>query len=645
LKKRIILLFIIFLLGFTLIFTPTNLNAENFDQTENGVGTALITDLDADGNLTDEHDYAGYGAVQLLTQIGAEYTVEPLSALEDKEILLNYQTVIMPSTIEDEDILDQVVEYVESGGIFISGGMDLTRDEPGVTLSANSQKQVPEIAANFTHNSEHPILENIHPDGMPVLIPHGMSSYPVLSASADAEGYGRVEFGNNVGDALIINKYGEGIFITYGVNPFATAGYGMGMVTELLEERYEFPTRPDENIKSFNWQTVDSIREEYISYDDVHLIWGEEYGNLIRQSLLWAHEKQDSPVIWQWHWPDLAPFAATIQHDRDFDVAETDADMAAFRAIEKNYGVKSALYVLVHHDTDFRFTQTDKTQKWYEEGWEIALHADRYPDPEDFEDKMRDDLDTISDAIGIPISEIRGVMHHFVRYYRDTPLWWESIGFEYDSTLYDMDWRQPFFTGTSMPFYLKHGTDILSVIELPSRTGDGEMTQPKSDPIPYMYGTDDMDQVKTNIEAYVSAVAEAYGHASWNAHPSHRRRASGRGEDMQTWFIEEAQRLDAWFPRPVDVAQRYRGISELELEITSWDGEELRLSISSADITAPLPLEDYSLLIPQSINGNAASEAVVDGAQVNINSFNVNGWDVAALVFDITGDHEVVVSY
>ncbi|HHT25640.1 MAG TPA: hypothetical protein GXZ82_00135 [Firmicutes bacterium] len=598
---------------------------------------ALIADISPDGTLTHAQDYAAYGASQMLTQLGVPYRIEPTDTLTNLNLLSDYTIVIYPGHQLSGAAINTLTSYVEQGGVVVLGGSDSSQAALGVQVIGSGTSGVPQIAGRFTHQSEHPVLQGVTQRAMPILLPHGTSSYPVITAVGGAQGVGSAQLGTANGAALVIKNHGNGYFITFGTNPFASFGYGLGFATDPDEQHYLFPTHPGETHKVFNWETALAIKKEFVSEDAPNLFWGDEYAKLVQQTLVWAAKQQAKPFVWQWYWPELKDFAASIQHDWD---GGKGPDAIEFREWEEARGVRSALYVLVPD----RYPPAE-AKLWYEGGWEIGLHVDKNPAPTDVAAKMIQDKAHMVANIGIPAEEIKGMCVHYLRFYKDSPLWWHEQGFLYDSTFYDMDWKQASFTGTLHPFYLKHGDKILSVLELPGRNEDGVMMANNG---AYYLGTSNLNLAKERLKSYVDAVAAVHGHASWNGHPSHRHDAL-YGIEMQDLYVSYLRGengyapKNVWFVRPVDVAEWYIARAQMRIDQT-WDGKTLTVTLQPAAGTSA-SLEGYTLLFSETLDSQRVKEIRVNGQMVEARSVSAAGEQFSAIIFDVAENCRVEVVY
>lgn len=594
-------------------------------------GTAnigLVVAMQDQTTLNSAKDYASYGALQLFAHLGLAKTDIPPEALASEEELARFKVVVNPATSLAKEYALSVLSYVEQGGVYISGGLDMDLPAAGVTVLAKTSAGKPALFGNFTHNAAHPILTSVHSSGLPVLLPPGCQPFGIIKATNGANGYGKVTFKKTSGDALIIAQYGKGWFITFGVNPFATVGYGMGMATEPAEPHYIFPTKPGETDKSFNWQTALAIKETYINDDKTNLIWGDEYTKLVLQTLLWAYDQIDTPLAWQWYWPNAYDMAATIQHDWD----SGDGYYARqIREAETGWGVKSVLYVLIPS-----MKSAQEVANWYKSGWEVGLHADKEPLESQFLAKMRKDMQTIAKTAGVPISIMEGVAHHYVRYYKDAPLWWEQLRLTYDSSWYDMDWKQVFFTGTSHPFFIKVGGRILPVLELPSRNEEGVQTNNNG---AYYLGQLNIDLAKARVRDYVDAVERMNGHASFNVHPNSPD-INAKPFVQEQGYVAYIKGFDgysgknAWWATPLEVANWYKGRSQVGIT-QHWNGNVLQVELSITNITTSLPLTGYTLLAPAQQGSRAVRSVLLDEKPIAYRIVQREGRDFAEVIFDL----------
>jgi hypothetical protein len=477
--------------------------------------------------------------------------------------------------------------------------------------------------------------------GLPVL---STSGFYLIKGFANSEAMGSVKYSNKKGDGLIFTKYGEGTFITFGMNIFESVGYGMGMPTAKDEQHYLFENAPEETNKAFNWKTNKSIKKTYreditkdANLNDVNVIWGDEYSTLVFKVINQNLENKAKPMIWKWFWPEDHEFAASIQHDWD---SGNEMQARVFRLAEKLWGVKSALYVL----TTTRFSPSE-LMAFHNDGFEIGLHADKDPTEEDMKLKMQLDIDSIISASNLNLKreDIKGICHHYVRFFKSLPLAWEEMGFVYDATWCDTDWKSVFFTGTSRPFNIKHGKRILDVLELPSRSSDVGFVRNNG---MYTFGTSNIKVAKERVVKYIDAVKDKYGHASINIHPCNYERLNSFDlEEEYVSYIKgfgHYQPKNAWFVRPIDVAEWYNKRADVKIEtysITSNSSSTVFLYTLSGSI------EKLPLLVQKELAGKKLKYVKVNGEKSKFDIVNRYGQDFISIKVSFTDRCEFALSY
>lgn len=587
----------------------------------------LITKLGSDTKLYRENDFAAYGAMQTLDRLGLFYDIVYPDKINE-DMLNYYQAVIYPYTELSPDLTKKMVTYAEGGGSVILGGLNRSDSDIGIASTEPVKIKVPEVSAIFRTGRNHSITKGIASTGLPVL---STGNFYLLKGDKCTAELGTVTVENEKsGSGVIIKSLENGCFIIFGNNLFETIGYGMGMATAEGEEHYKFETKPQENNKVFNWQTNKSIKELHLELDT---IWGDEYSNLLLNSIMWASEQTGSIVLQKWFWPDNKDFAASIQHDWDSGRGDS---ARGYRELEAECGVKSALYVLVSADFS-----TQELKAFRDGGWEIGLHADKINNSSRMSERMETDLEKTAKAAEINISDIKGVVHHYVRFFKDTPLKWQGLGFVYDATFYDMDWKDKFFTGTSMPFYLKYGNQILKVVELPSRCSDGMFMTNNG---VYYLGEKKLPKALERIRHYIDAVEETHGHASINTHPVNYNRYKSLEREFISYIkgLNGYDEKNAWFARPVDIARWY--IDRMNVKT---DGK--KISENSKELIYEYELkgdvEALSIVIPGVLKGMKPVEIKIDGKPVKFSNMDRYKTNCISAVVNINGQSTLTVKY
>jgi hypothetical protein len=627
--------FITLIVGYTLS-ACLNSNAESVANT---YSILLITKNGETKSLYSENDYAAYGALQLLNQLGLFYHVGSIGGFKEESI--QYDMIIYPYSELGNINISALKEYVHNGGIAILGGLSKTDDEIGVEVLSFIKARVPEVSAVFTHNNN-TLMQGMKNDGLPVL---SSSGFHMIKGFKNAESIGSVTHNNITGDGLISTNYGDGAFIVFGMNIFETVGYGMGMPTAKDEQNYMLEHTGwgiEEKYKSFNWETSKSIKEIYrdditkdTNLNHVNVIWGDEYSALVFKVINQSLEYKAKPMIWKWFWPEDHEFAASIQHDWD---SGNEMQARVFRLAEKLWGVKSALYVL----TTTRFAPSE-LMAYYNDGFEIGLHADKDPAEEDMKSKMQLDMDTIISSSNLKREDIKGIAHHYIRFYKSVPLAWEELRFVYDASWYDTDWKSVFFTGTSRPFNIKHGTRILNVLELPSRSSDVVFMRNNG---MYAFGTSDLKEAKKRVVKYIDAVKGKYGHASINIHPcNYEKLNSFNLEEEYVSYIKgfgDYQPQNAWFVRPIDVAEWYNMRTSIKMESNSKiiNGSHIGYSYTFSG-----NIENLPLMVQNKIGGKNLKYVEVNGEKSEYDIVNRYGTDFISIKVSISDRCEISVFY
>ena len=151
--------------------------------------------------------------------------------------------------------------------------------------------------------------------------------------------------------------------------------------------------------------------------------------------------------------------------------------------------------------------------------------------------------------IGIPAEEIKGMCVHYLRFYKDSPLWWHEQGFF--MTAHSTTWIGNKLPLPALhPFYLKHGDKILSVLELPGRNEDGDDGEQRR----LLLQDQQSEFSQRTPQELCGCRCAVHGHA-WNGHP-HRHDAL-YGIEMQDLYVSYLRGengyapKNVWFVRPV----------------------------------------------------------------------------------------------